>query len=533
MNSKIPTFLLRHKLIALTGLIFVLGGSYLIVRNFTNNTAAVKYTTAVVEKGTLVVSVSGSGQVAVSDQMDIKPEVSGKLTNLTVAKDQYVKKGQLLATIDSTNAEKTVRDAKTATADAEYDLTQTQKDYQSIESDAQDTLNEAYGDGYDTVSTVFFKLSGYVDDLKDVLGTENSAQEYVTGYELILGRNSAFVTTLLADYEAADNLFQENFSFFRTVSRNAESATIYQLVDNVLTTARAISQALDSARHMYDATSLYDYSHLKSIASEITTMQPKIQSDVSGVYSNVSSLQSIKKTIDDTVETTPDKIESAKRAVTTAENTLIKKQEALADAKMYAPFSGVIASLGDADEGDTVSSNTTLATLITTQKIAKINLNEVDVAKVKIGQKATITFDALDDLTVTGKIIEVDTLGTTNQGVVDYGVQISLDTADQTIKPGMTLSVEIITDLKQDVLMVNNSAVKKQGNDYYVKMAADLTNALIQIGLANDTMTEINSGLSEGDIIVIQTNNSSTKTSTTGSQTPARSGEMNMMQLMR
>jgi RND family efflux transporter MFP subunit len=291
---------------------------------------------------------------------------------------------------------------------------------------------------------------------------------------------------------------------------------------------------------MYDATSLYDYSHLKSIASEITTMQPKIQSDVSGVYSNVSSLQSIKKTIDDTVETTPDKIESAKRAVTTAENTLIKKQEALADAedalldyKIYAPFSGVIASLGDADEGDTVSSNTTLATLITTQKIAKINLNEVDVAKVKIGQKATITFDALDDLTVTGKIIEVDTLGTTNQGVVDYGVQISLDTADQTIKPGMTLSVEIITDLKQDVLMVNNSAVKKQGNDYYVKMAADLTNALIQIGLANDTMTEIDSGLSEGDIIVIQTNNSSTKTSTTGSQTPARSGEMNMMQLMR
>ncbi|MFH1170842.1 MAG: HlyD family efflux transporter periplasmic adaptor subunit, partial [Candidatus Vogelbacteria bacterium] len=278
------------------------------------------------------------------------------------------------------------------------------------------------------------------------------------------------------------------------------------------------------------------------------------------VYSNISSLQTIENTIDDTNENTPGKVEDAQRAIQSAQNAVTKKQEALADVQkeltkysVYATFGGTIASVGDAQKGDTVSSNTVLATLITKAKIAEITLNEVDAAKVKIGQKATITFDALEDLTVTGQVLEMDTIGTTNQGVVDYGAKISLDTTDERIKPGMTLSAEIITAAKQDVIVVSTTAIKKQGDSYYVLIANDdiknvtasvatalnlddIKSQTVEIGLANDTMTEIVSGLSEGDLVVTttKTTNSSTGTSSTSkstTQTGPSTSEMQMRQM--
>ncbi|MDD5433706.1 MAG: hypothetical protein PHE77_03610, partial [Candidatus Pacebacteria bacterium] len=60
--------------------------------------------------------------------------------------------------------------------------------------------------------------------------------------------------------------------------------------------------------------------------------------------------------------------------------------------------------------------------------MAEISLNEVDVAKVKIGQRAIITFDAIDELEITGKVEDVDTIGTVSQGVVSYNVKIIFDT---------------------------------------------------------------------------------------------------------
>jgi len=540
----------------------IFGGGYFIYQKINLNNTSVNFVTATVEKGTLVVSVTGSGQVDVSDQINISPEVSSELTEFYAVKDQVIKKGQLLAVLDSSSAQEDIDDAAGDLEDAEYSLEQAEKNCRDIETEANRTLTNAYEDGYDGVSSAFFKLSGYVDDLKDALGTDNSSQEYVSGYELILGTNSQFILSLIDDYEDANNIFNETFSLFRTVDREDTTSTIDELITKTINTTKTISQALDSARHMFDAISLYDYSKLRSVASQIDTMQPKIESDVSAIYSTLNSLQNIKDTIDDTNEDTPVKIEAAQRTIKTAQNTVTKKQKALTDAQevlekylIYAPFGGVIASLGDVEIGDTVSPNTTLATLITQQKIADISLNEVDAAKVKVGQKATITFDAIDELTVTGKIIYVDTLGTASQGVVDYGAKISLDATNEDIKVGMTVTVEIITAAKQNVLMVPTSAIKKQNGDYYVMVvnddiknatasaaailtSSDLISKTIEIGSANDTMTEVVSGLAEDDLVVTSTKTStSASSSNNSSANTIRTGsggmEMQMMQIIR
>jgi multidrug efflux pump subunit AcrA (membrane-fusion protein) len=162
-------------------------------------------------------------------------------------------------------------------------------------------------------------------------------------------------------------------------------------------------------------------------------------------------------------------------------------------------------------------------------------LSEVDAAKVKVGQKATLTFDAVSDLTMTGAVAEIDTIGTVSSGVVSYTVKISFDAQDERIKPGMSVSANIVTDVQTDVLAVSNSAVRSQNGAYYVEMpdaaeAAILQNSTggvfltkpiwrqaVEVGAANDEMTVIISGLDAGDLIITNTITSAASTSSNGS----------------
>ncbi|HTX86966.1 MAG TPA: efflux RND transporter periplasmic adaptor subunit [Candidatus Nanoarchaeia archaeon] len=172
-----------------------------------------------------------------------------------------------------------------------------------------------------------------------------------------------------------------------------------------------------------------------------------------------------------------------------------------------APFDGLIAAVTP-HQGDQVSPSTVIATLITNQYVAIIPLNEVDVAKVKTGDAAVMTFDALPDLNMTGKVIDIDTIGTVSQGVVTYNVKIALDTQDPAVKPGMSASVTIITEVKADVLSAPNAAVKSQGTSFYVQKldaSGQPQNVPVQIGIANDAYTEIISGVNEGDQVITQT----------------------------
>ena len=84
MFSKIFKKILRHKLIAGIILIIIIAAGYFGYQNLTKDKNPAQYATAVVEKGAIIVSVSGTGQTAVSDQMDIKPKVSGDITYVGV-----------------------------------------------------------------------------------------------------------------------------------------------------------------------------------------------------------------------------------------------------------------------------------------------------------------------------------------------------------------------------------------------------------------------------------------------------------------
>lgn len=137
--------------------------------------------------------------------------------------------------------------------------------------------------------------------------------------------------------------------------------------------------------------------------------------------------------------------------------------------------------------------------------IATFNISEVDVNRVKQGQKATITLDSISGKTFTGKVLTVDKVGTVSSGVTNYPVLISFDTTAPEILPNMAATANIIIESKDSVLLVPSEAVQTSndgGNTVRILRNGQPAEINIEVGLSSDTQTEVVTGLNEGDMVI-------------------------------
>lgn len=150
---------------------------------------------------------------------------------------------------------------------------------------------------------------------------------------------------------------------------------------------------------------------------------------------------------------------------------------------------------------------------------ASVNLSEIDVTKVKVGQKATMVLDAFPDKTFTGKVSSINTNGSVSSGVTTYPATITFDTSPDNIYPNMAVTATIITDVKDEVLLVPSTAVQSSNGQSYVRVQKNgqVTQVSVETGESSDTQTEITSGVSEGDTVIVGT--ISTTTTSTGATT--------------
>jgi len=188
-----------------------------------------------------------------------------------------------------------------------------------------------------------------------------------------------------------------------------------------------------------------------------------------------------------------------------------------------APISGTLTSLAIA-EGMSLTSQTLSSGSRTGQRVASItisgkplvsvDISEIDVPNVKIGQKATVTFDNITDKTFSGSVVTIDRVGSTTTNVTSYPAIIALDTNSDQILSNMAATVNIITQVKDNVLLIPTSAIQMQNNQAVVRVMKDKKEETInvEVGVSSDSQTEIVSGLSEGDEVV-----TSIGTSTSGS----------------
>lgn len=171
-----------------------------------------------------------------------------------------------------------------------------------------------------------------------------------------------------------------------------------------------------------------------------------------------------------------------------------------------APIAGTISSISVV-EGMSVDGELQKVAVIQNQinPLATFNLSEIDVSRVKVEQKATITLDSLPDKTFTGKVASIDRTGIVTSGVTNYPLIIRFDTMVSEILPNMTATAEIIIEAKQNVFWVPSQAVKSQAGQTIIKVLVNgkPQERQVEVGLETTSQAEILSGLSEGETIIV------------------------------
>lgn len=560
------------RIIKILLLLLILGGvAFYFYQKNKDGEETLTYVLAQVEKGTISTSVSGTGQVSASKQIDVQASASGKITAINAVLGQEVKEGDLLVQIDTKDALSSLRDAEINLESARLSLEKLKAgssaseiaSYQRKLESAQRDLADYQNDLEEAEKTAVSDLNSRYDEAQDALESAYTEAHDILARQLDqvfsdINTGSPELTFMTTNSQAETDskwgmhiCHDEVLPRLKTLSETSSSN--HSAIISALAQAENELQTIDDFLDRLNVAVQGSIITLDFTQSDQNSFKSTVASAKSNVNSAISALLDAKEAIDDQVDNNNNNLADAKKKIVSAEdaletaqadlaeakegpdvldvraqelsvkqrqNALVDAREKLEDYSIKAPFDGLVVSL-EAEKGDTVSSGASLLTIITKQQIAEISLNEVDAISLAVGQKSTLTFDAIENLSLTGHVAEIDSLGTVEQGVVTYNVKIIFDTQDERVKPGMTVSASIINDLKQNVLYVENTVLKSSAGSYYVEMpneefsslpseavslSVPLKRQAVEVGLANDEITEIISGLEEGDIIVSKSN---------------------------
>lgn len=177
-------------------------------------------------------------------------------------------------------------------------------------------------------------------------------------------------------------------------------------------------------------------------------------------------------------------------------------------ARITAPFAGTVTESYPLP-GDQVGAGATAFRIDNlTSLFVDVEVSEVDINSVNVGQPVTLSFDAIleKDAPYNGKVVEVAQAGTSVQGVVSFKVTVELTDADELVKPGMTAAVNIVVKEIKDELLIPNRAVRLSDSKRVVYLLVDgqAVKTEIRLGSSSDTMSVVAGGdIKEGDVIIL------------------------------
>ncbi len=541
----------KHRSLRIGALVLAVFVLWRVFAAATSTAGIPRYVVAQAEAGTLVVSVTGSGQVSASNQLSLSPQASGQIVYIGVQDGEKVTRGTLIAEVDPTNAEKQVRDAKANLQSAEINLQKVTEPPTALElaqaqdavSTAENSLVTAYANSTSDLANTFLDLPTIMTGLQDVdFGSEtnkiqqwnidwyeNAASKYDLAHAQDL-RDSAY-----AAYTSAKTSYDATFMDFKNVNlASADATTTENILSETYTTLGLVTNAVKASNALIQyysdqltANNLTVPSIATTQISSLSSYTSKLSSHSSSLLSDSTSISADKQSINEKqlslqelqAGATALDLASAQLSVETAQNALKDAQDNLANYYVTAPFDGTVGL--SVTPYQQVSSGTTVATLVTSEQLAVLTLNEVDAATVKLGDKATLTFDAFPDLSIAGEVADISPIGTVSQGVVSYTVKIGFSTQDARVKPGMSVNASIDTDVVTNALTVPASAVHtaSDGSSYVLVFDPPITasggaqgtlseeiprQTPVTIGASNTTSTQIVAGLSSGDQVVVR-----------------------------
>jgi len=590
-------YIRAHKIVSIIVVIVLLAGGYYWYSVANTATTVTKYVVEDATQGTVVTSVSGTGQVQAGTTINVTPKVSETVTSIPVTVGKHVSAGQVILQLDSTSERRALAQAKLSLQQAQLNLQETQQVSTSTllqqqnavttakqsAANASTTLAQDYQSGFNSLGTTFVNIQTVMVGLQDFMAgntitkTQNDPDALVGLVPNALQDGALpYEAALKAQYAVANAAYQTNLADYHAASATSDTKTLDALLTETYNTAQAINATVKAGKDYLNyvinnypsqgigqqilPTSVSTMqSNFSSYTTTMSSVSSGLQNTVTGIASDKNNIINTQNSLAQASETLAETLAGPSAttllgqqiSVQSAENNLTTAQENLAYTSVTAPISGVVSAI-TATVGQTAGSNA--VTIVGDGEVAQVTLNESDASKVALGDKATLSFDAISELSLAGTVVEIDPVGTVSQGVASYGVQISFSQPSDTtstllVKPGMSVTADIVTEVAQNVIAVSNSAIVTSGGSSYILepatavSAADLASSAsggivlpatkrvaVTVGLSNSTVSEILSGISVGDQIIVQTIKSTgASKSTATTKTTSGSSVLNLL----
>jgi HlyD family secretion protein len=434
-------------LIAGAVIVLLVAGVALVSRMMSSADTVKTYETAVVRRGTLMATVSSTGAIAPLREAQLAFSTTGSLTKLDVKQGDLVKANQILASLDTRELELQIAQAEAGLASAQARLDQLNNPSPADVAAAQANVTSAE-------AALAQLRTPNVNDL--------------TAAKADLDKAGAAVARAQADYDRAGGATNPFSAMLPQALALQQASLDYQK-----------AQALYNAKfNPSDSMLKQAQAALEQARSQLARLTTPNPNDVKGAQASVDQARA-----------------SRDLAKIRLDYALIK-----------APYDGVVTRV-DADLGSTTPAGRVIIAIADVSDYrVKLNIDETDIAKIKTGQDVNIGLDSYPDITLTAKVTEVSSTATTVQGVVNYIVTVTLNDRQAPVKIGMTADANIIIASKANVLLLSNRAIRASGKQFFATVAkgSNQTEEIeVKTGMANDQETEIVSGLTEGQAVII------------------------------
>ena len=462
--------------------VVIAGGVFLLKPKSASTTAVdPSYLEASPEVRDVSNTLSGTGTLNPANTYTVKSLVEGKVLTGEFEEGDVLDEGSILYTLDSS-------DASTNFEKAEIAMQQAQRSYDKV-------VDRQY---------VRAEVDGTVSTLKVAKG-----DEVTSGQEVAIIRDSSKMLLTL-EFPAAD---AANFSVGQTAQVTLDGTfeqldgTVTIAVQNAggLTTAQAATASINGVSSIGSAT--FGYQAERTLTAQAAGTVTSIQVQEGQTVAKNDIL--IELSGDDLTES----IQSASETLRSAEISLQNLQDTMANYTVTSPISGTIIEK-DAKVGDAVKSGDTLCVIYDLSYLEMvINVDELQISSLSVGQKVQITADAVQDKNYVGTVTRVSMKGASNGGTTTYPVTIRIDETDG-LRPGMNANAEIVVAEAANALTVPNAAIVRGG---YVLVTQDSPSAskadttmeapegfvyvAVKTGVSDDDYTQIVSGIQEGDTI--------------------------------
>ena len=458
------------------------------------------YTEAAPERRDVTNTLSGTGTLNPANTYTVKSLVDGKVLTGTIEEGNIVEESNVLYTIDSS-------DASTNFEKAEIAMQQAQRSYDKV-VDRQYVRAEVAG----VVSSLKVTKGDEVTSGQEVAVIRDSSRMLLTlefpaadAANFSVGQSAA--VTLDGTFEQLDGTVTSVSGTDALSAGNLLTRTVTITVKNAggLTTAQAATASINGVSSIGSATFAYQ-------AERTLTAQ------AAGTVTSINVQEGSEVAKDDIIlglsgDDLTESIQSASESLRSAEISMQNLQDTMNNYTITAPISGTIIEK-DAKVGDAVKTGDTLCIVYDLSYLEmSINVDELQISSISVGQQVQITADAVPDKTYVGTVTRVSMKGASNGGTTTYPVSIRIDDTDG-LRPGMNANAEIVVAEAKNALVVPNAAVVRGSYVLVTKDSPSAANAdttmeapegfvyvPVKTGVSDDDYTQIVSGIQEGDTI--------------------------------